>query len=150
MPHLRAGEALDEQEDADGGDERRNGRDDERHGKRQSLLAQQAHVLHHADARGHEQKRQGGEQPPCSFAEVAFSQRLLAERPPALVKAKRNDQQRKPDHRAGRRQRKPARGDLADELECEEDEKAADHAGLSPEARGAVDALASRPGDLRL
>ena len=67
------------------------------------------------------------------------------ERPPALVKAKRNDKQREPDHRAGRRQRKPARRDLADELKCKEDEKAADHADLSPEAGGEVNANAYAP-----
>ena len=83
--------------------------------------------------------------PPRSFAEVAFSQRLLIERPPALVKAKRNDQQRESDHRAGRGQRKPARRDLADELKCKEDEKAADHADLSPAAGGEVNASAYAP-----
>ena len=62
-----------------------------------------------------------------------------------MVNAERKDQQRKSDHRAGRRQPKPARRDLADELKCEEDEKAADHADLSPEAGGEVNASAYAP-----
>jgi hypothetical protein len=59
--------------------------------------------------------------------------------------SKRDDKQREPDHRAGRGQRKPARGDLADELKCKKDEKAADHADLSPEAGGEVNANAYAP-----
>ena len=47
----------------------------------------QAEILHHADARGHEQKRQGGEQPSRRLAEIARRQRLLVEGAPALVEA---------------------------------------------------------------
>ena len=92
-----------------------------------ALVAQEAEILDHADARRHEQERQRGEQSARRLPEVARRQRLLVERPPAPVDDKRHDEQRKPDHRAGRRQRQPARQNLADELKNEEDEETADH-----------------------
>jgi hypothetical protein len=79
------------------------------------------------------------------LAKIARRESLLIERPPPPVKAKRNDEQREPDHRAGRRQSEPTRPDLAGELKTKKDEKAADHDGLSPEAGGAVNASAYTP-----
>ena len=97
-------------------------------------------ILHDADARGHEQERQGGEQPSRRLAEVARRERLLVERPPALVEAERDDEQRKPDDRPGRGQREPARRDFADELKSEQDEEAADHGAFVAATGGAVNA----------
>ena len=82
-----------------------------------------------------------GEKSARRLPEVARRERLLVERPPAPEERERDDEQRKPDHRAGGGKREPARHDFADELKNKQDEETADHgACLSPEADAKVNA----------
>ena len=94
---------------------------------------QEPEILHHPDARRHEQKRKRGEQSARRLPELACRERFLAERPPAAVEGKRDDEQHKPDDRTGGWKRESARRHFAGELKNEKNEEATDHAPLSPQ-----------------
>ena len=101
--------------------------DEHRDQQRTAIGPEPAEMADDADARGHEQQRQMREQPAGG---------RLDARVEAREGGKRHQQRRHADHRARQRQAEGAGGDLAAELENEEEGNGLDHHG-SPD--GAFD-----------